>query len=158
MSIFFAEILGTFILIYLGCGVVAGDLLTFSKAKGSGWIIITLAWGLAVTLAIYAVGNISGAHINPAVTIGLAASSEFNEQFKGWSDVPIYCIGQLIGAMLGAAMVYFTIYPTGKRQMIKKKSWLYSQLLQQLKIPFPTFLAKLWELSSCYFSPESHWI
>ena len=121
MSVFFAEVLGTFILIYLGCGVVAGDLLTFSKAKGSGWIIITLAWGLAVTLAIYAVGNISGAHINPAVTIGLAASGEFNDQFKGWSDVPIYCLGQLIGAMFGAAMVYFHYLPHWEKTEDKEK-------------------------------------
>ena len=111
MSIFFAEFLGTFILIYLGCGVVAGDLLSFSKAKGSGWIIITLAWGLAVTMAIYAVGSISGAHINPAVTLGLAVSGEFNEQFRGWNDVPYYFSGQLLGAMLGSVMVYFHYLP-----------------------------------------------
>ena len=111
MSNFFAEFLGTFILIYLGCGVVAGDLLSFSKAKDSGWIIITLAWGLAVTMAIYAVGNISGAHINPAVTLGLAVSGEFNEQFRGWSDVPYYFTGQLLGAMLGSVMVYLHYLP-----------------------------------------------
>ena len=111
MSIFFAEVIGTFILIYLGCGVVAGDLLSFSKAKGSGWIIITLAWGLAVTMAIYSVGSISGAHINPAVTLGLAVSGEFNEQFRGWSDVPYYFTGQLLGAMLGSVMVYFHFLP-----------------------------------------------
>jgi len=111
MSVFLAEVLGTFILIYLGCGVVAGDLLSFSKSKGSGWIIITLAWGLAVTMAIYAVGSISGAHINPAVTLGLAVSGEFNEQFKGWSDVPYYFAGQLLGAMLGSLMVYFHYLP-----------------------------------------------
>ena len=111
MSIFFAEFLGTFILIYLGCGVVAGDMLSFSKAKGSGWIIITLGWGLAVTMAIYAVGSISGAHINPAVTLGLAVSGEFNEQFSGWSDVPYYFSGQLLGAMLGSVMVYFHYLP-----------------------------------------------
>jgi len=121
MSVFFAEVLGTFILIYLGCGVNAGNLLTFSKAKESGWIIITLAWGLAVTMGIYAVGSISGAHINPAVTIGLASSGEFNDQFKGWSDVPIYCIGQLIGAMLGATMVYFHYLPHWKKTEDKEK-------------------------------------
>ena len=111
MSIFLAEVLGTFILIYLGCGVVAGDLLSFSKAKGSGWIIITLAWGLAVTMAIYAVGSISGAHINPAVTLGLAVSGEFNEHFNGWSDVPYYFAGQLLGAMLGSILVYIHYLP-----------------------------------------------
>ncbi len=121
MSIILAEVLGTFILIYLGCGVVAGDLLSFSKAKGSGWIIITLAWGLAVTMAIYAVGNISGAHINPAVTLALATSGKFNEQFQSWNDVPLYFTGQLIGAMIGALVVYFHYLPHWEKTDDKDK-------------------------------------
>lgn len=72
MSIYLAEIIGTMILIVLGDGVVANVVLNKSKAQKSGWIVIATGWGLAVTLAVYAVGRVSGAHINPAVTVGLA--------------------------------------------------------------------------------------
>ena len=81
MSTFLGELIGTMLLIILGNGVVAGVLLNKSKVKDAGWIVITLAWGLAVTFSIYAVGQISGAHINPAVTLGFAAAGEFNETF-----------------------------------------------------------------------------
>ena len=143
MSVFLAEVLGTFILIYLGCGVVAGDLLSFSKAKGSGWIIITLAWGLAVTMAIYAVGSISGAHINPAVTLGLAVSGEFNEQFKGWNDVPYYFAGQLLGAMLGSVMVYFHYLPHwGKTAESEKKLGVFATS-PAIKNPFSNLFSEI---------------
>ena len=72
-QIFASEALGTFLLILLGCGVVAGVLLPTSKAKDSGWIVITMAWGLAVFVGVYA-GYKTGAHLNPAVTIGLAVA------------------------------------------------------------------------------------
>ena len=110
MNEFIAEIVGTFILIYLGCGVVAGVLLKDSKAENSGWLVITVAWGLAVTMAIYAVGNISGAHINPAVTLGLAAAGKF-----AWSKVALYITAQFIGAVLGSVAVYFHYLPHWER-------------------------------------------
>jgi glycerol uptake facilitator protein len=103
---FIAEIIGTMILILLGDGVVAGVLLARSKAQGGGWIVITTGWGLAVAVAIYAVGRISGAHINPAVTIGLASIGEFP-----WADVPIYIVGQFIGAFIGAVLVWLAYLP-----------------------------------------------
>ena len=109
MNEFIAEIVGTFILIYLGCGVVAGVLLKDSKAENSGWLVITIAWGLSVTMAIYAVGNISGAHINPAVTLGLAAAGKF-----AWSRVAPYILAQFIGAILGSVAVYFHYLPHWK--------------------------------------------
>ncbi|RSL34807.1 aquaporin family protein [Salibacterium salarium] len=102
MSPFLGELIGTMILIILGGGVVAGVVLKGSKAEGSGWIVITVGWGLAVAMGVYAVGNFSGAHINPAVTFGLAASGEFP-----WSDVPMYIAAQMIGAILGACVVFF---------------------------------------------------
>ncbi|WP_147803105.1 MIP/aquaporin family protein [Alkalicoccus halolimnae] len=102
MSPFWGEVIGTMILIIFGGGVVAGVVLKDSKAAAGGWIVITAGWGLGVALAIYAVGNISGAHINPAVTIGLATIGEFP-----WSSVPSYIAAQVLGAMIGASLVYF---------------------------------------------------
>ncbi|MDQ3834469.1 MAG: aquaporin, partial [Actinomycetota bacterium] len=66
MTAYIAEFVGTLILILLGDGVVAGVLLRHSKAEHSGWIVITFGWAMAVAIAVYAVGAISGAHINPA--------------------------------------------------------------------------------------------
>lgn len=106
MSEYLAEFVGTAVLILLGCGVNAGASLTGSYAKGGGWIIITIGWGLAVTMAIYAVGRISGAHINPAVTIGLAASGDLEV-----SKLPGYVIAQMLGAVTGAALVWLHYLP-----------------------------------------------
>lgn len=106
MSPFFGEIIGTMLLILLGDGVVAGVVLNKTKSQNSGWIVITMGWGLAVAVAVYAVGGISGAHINPAVTIGLASIGSFP-----WADVPIYILGQMIGAFLGAVLVYLHYLP-----------------------------------------------
>ncbi|QIA27494.1 aquaporin family protein [Thermaerobacter sp. PB12/4term] len=106
MSPFLGEVLGTAILILLGDGVVANVLLNRSKGQNSGWIVITTGWALAVTVAVYVVGHVSGAHINPAVTIGLAAIGQFD-----WAQVPSYIIAQMIGAFLGAVLVYVTYLP-----------------------------------------------
>lgn len=106
MTPFLGELVGTMILIILGCGVVGGVLMKNSKAENSGWIVITVGWGLGVAMAVYAVGNISGAHLNPAVTIGLASVGEF-----AWADVPGYILAQMIGAILGAVIVYFHYLP-----------------------------------------------
>ena len=106
MSNFTAELIGTMLLILLGNGVVAGVVLKDSKAENGGWIVITLAWGLAVTFAIYAVGSVSGAHINPAVTLGLASTGEL-----AWAEVPAYLGGQLLGAIIGAALVWIFYLP-----------------------------------------------
>ncbi|WP_158737156.1 MIP/aquaporin family protein [Alteribacillus sp. YIM 98480] len=102
MSPFIGELIGTMILIIFGGGVVAGVVLKGSKAEGAGWVVITIGWGLAVTMGVYAVGNFSGAHINPAVTLGLAASGDFP-----WADVPYYITAQMIGAFIGACIVFF---------------------------------------------------
>ena len=106
MSHFMAELIGVMILIILGDGVVAGVLLNKSKAQNGGWIVITAGWGLAVMVAVYAVGRISGAHINPAVTIGLAAIGLFP-----WSDVPGYIVAQLLGGIIGGIIVYLMYLP-----------------------------------------------
>lgn len=101
MSPYLAEFLGTMLLTLLGNGVVASVLLKDSKAENAGWLTIALGWGLAVTLAIYAVGRISGAHINPAVTLALWVSGNFpGDQVFG------YMLAQFSGAFLGAVLIW----------------------------------------------------
>lgn len=101
MDIFLAEVVGTFILVIIGDGVVAGVLLQQSKAHDAGWMAITWAWGMAVALAVYMVGGVSGAHINPAVSVALAVTGGI-----GWAEVPVYVAGQLVGGFLGAVGVF----------------------------------------------------
>jgi glycerol uptake facilitator protein len=88
-------------LVLLGDGVVAAVVLSKSKAENSGWMVITTGWAMAVAIAVYVVGRISGGHINPAVTLGLAVTHQFP-----WHDVPKYLAGQFLGAFLGAVVVW----------------------------------------------------
>ena len=106
MSPLLAELLGTAILVILGDGVVANVVLQRTKGHESGWIVITTGWALAVTLAVYSVGSISGAHLNPAVTLGLATIGTFP-----WSDVPGYIVAQVAGGFLGAIVVWLAYLP-----------------------------------------------
>lgn len=106
MSPFVGEIIGTMLLILLGDGVVANVVLSKTKGSNSGWIVITWAWGLAVFVGAYSVAAVSGAHLNPAVTIGLAVAGAFS-----WGDVPTYIIAQMIGAFIGAVLVFLHYYP-----------------------------------------------
>lgn len=101
MNEFIAEVLGTAVLIFLGNGVVANVLLKDTKGHDSGWLVITTAWGFAVFVAVFMVSPYSGAHINPAVTIGLAVAGKF-----AWSKVWYFILAQMIGAMIGASLVY----------------------------------------------------
>lgn len=109
MTPFAGELIGTMILILFGGGVVGGVALKKSKAESGGWIVVTVGWGLAVALGVYAVGQASGAHLNPAVTIGFATIGDFP-----WADVPMYLLAQMIGAILGAVLVYFHYLPHWK--------------------------------------------
>jgi glycerol uptake facilitator protein len=104
-NIFVAELVGTAILILLGDGVVAAVLLNESKAQNAGWIVITFGWGMAVAIAVYSVGDFSGAHINPAVTVGLASIGA-----TPWGDVPQYILGQFAGAFIGACLVFVSYF------------------------------------------------
>ncbi len=101
MEAYLGEILGTFLLILLGNGVVANVLLKDTKGNGAGWVVITLAWGFSVFVAVFVVAGISGAHINPAVTIGLALAGKFS-----WDLVMGYIFAQMIGAILGGCVVW----------------------------------------------------
>jgi len=109
MTPFWGEVIGTLILILLGGGVCAGVSLKQSFAQSSGWIVITFGWAMAVAMAVYAVGGISGAHLNPALTLALALTGDFP-----WADVPSYMLAQMLGAFLGACLVYLHYLPHWK--------------------------------------------
>lgn len=106
MSPYLAEFLGTMLLIILGDGVVANVLLRGTKGENAGTLTIVMAWGLAVTLAIYAVGRISDAHLNPAITIALYVTKDFPA-----SQVMGYILAQMAGAFAGAVIVWMFYYP-----------------------------------------------
>jgi len=95
------EFIGTAILVLFGDGVVASTVLKKSKGENGGWVVITLAWGLAVMLGVFIAGPYSGAHLNPAVTLGLAAAGTFN-----WTFVLPYIVAQMLGGFVGAVLVY----------------------------------------------------
>lgn len=106
MSKFLAELLGTMILVFLGDSVVANVVLKKTKGNGSGWMVITTGWALAVAIPVFIFGGISGAHFNPAVTLGMASIGKL-----AWSQVAPYIIAQMIGGILGACLVYLAYLP-----------------------------------------------
>lgn len=101
VQLFIAEFIGTMLLILLGDGVVANVVLNKTKGANSGWIVITMGWGMAVFVAVFCVADVSGAHINPAVTLGLAITGNCE-----WPEVPIYLLAQFAGAAAGAGLVW----------------------------------------------------
>ena len=101
MTPFIGELIGTALLVVLGNGVVANVVLKNTKGSNSGWIVITFGWSMAVFVGVFSVANASGAHINPAVTIGLATAGKF-----AWSKVPAYILAQMLGAALGSFLVW----------------------------------------------------
>jgi glycerol uptake facilitator protein len=106
MHPFLAEVIGTAILIILGNGVVANVVLNRTKGQGGGWIVISAGWAMGVFVAVFCVTKYSGAHINPAVTIAMAAAEKLELKM-----VPIYLAAQMIGAIAGACIVYFFYRP-----------------------------------------------
>ncbi|MBU7599857.1 aquaporin family protein [Streptomyces sp. XM4193] len=98
------EVIGTAVLILLGGGVVAGVVLKRSKAFNAGWLAITFGWGIGVLTGAYISTTLSGAHLNPAVTVGIAIKE------GAWDKVPFYFLGQMIGAIIGATLVYVAYY------------------------------------------------
>lgn len=101
MTPFIAEIVGTAFLIILGNGVVANVVLNKTKGNNSGWIVITFGWAIAVFAGVFVSSAASGAHLNPAVSIGLAVAGKFS-----WAQVPMYIAAQFLGAMIGAIIVW----------------------------------------------------
>ncbi len=94
------------LLVILGDGVVANVVLNRTKGQNAGWIVITAGWAFGVTVAVYAVGSFSGAHINPAVTLAMASLGKL-----AWASVPVYVAGQMLGAFLGAGVVWLAYLP-----------------------------------------------
>ncbi|MCU9614266.1 aquaporin family protein [Caldibacillus lycopersici] len=109
MTDFLAELIGTFIVVLIGIGVAGGVILRGTKANGSGWLTISIGWGLAYMVGTYTVFAYSGAHLNPALTLGLAIIGQFS-----WSEVFVYISGQLLGAIFGAVVVYLFYLPHWK--------------------------------------------
>jgi glycerol uptake facilitator protein len=103
MTPFIAELIGTAVLITLGLSVVANVVLNHTKGNDSGLIVIALAWGIAVFVGVYISADVSGAHLNPAVTIGLAVAGKFS-----WNEVPLYILAQFIGAFIGSVLTWLT--------------------------------------------------
>ena len=110
MSPYLAEFLGTMLLIVLGDGVVANVLLRGTKGENAGTLTVVVAWGLAVTLSVYAVGRISGAHLNPAITLALSVAGDFPA-----SQVAGYILAQFAGAFIGAILVWLFYLPHWSR-------------------------------------------
>lgn len=106
MTPFVAELLGTFLLILFGAGVCANVSLQKTYAHQSGWIVIALGWAIGVFVGVFVAGTISGAHLNPAVTLGLAVAGTFP-----WADVPFYILAQVFGAFFGATLVWLHFKP-----------------------------------------------
>ncbi|MFS8203459.1 MIP/aquaporin family protein [Streptomyces sp. CWNU-52B] len=103
-DIFVGEVIGTAILILFGAGVVAAVVLNYSKAKDAGWVVIAFGWGFGVMAGAYTAAPLSGGHLNPAVTIGIAIDT------GDWDQVHIYVAGQMVGAFLGAVLCWLVYY------------------------------------------------
>ena len=138
MKIYLAEVIGTMIMIILGDGVVANVLLNRTKGQNSGWLVITTAWGLAVTIAIFCVGRISGAHLSPAVTVGLASIGSFP-----WSQVPGYILAQIFGAFIGAIVVWLLYLPHFAETTEKDLKLAVFCTAPAIRRPVPNFICEV---------------
>ena len=117
MNAYLAEFLGTAILILFGGGVCANVNLKRSAGNNADWIVIAAGWGLAVSMGVYAVGKFSGAHLNPAVTIALAMDGGFS-----WAQVPGYIVCQMLGGIVGGALVWLMYLPHWKATESQKSN------------------------------------
>ena len=132
---YFAEFIGTFFLLLLGNGVVANVNLKNTIAEGqTPWVLITTAWGFAVFVGVFITGQFSGAHLNPAVTIGLAVANKFS-----WLLVPGYLIAQVLGAMSGSwicYVIYIDHYRLTKEESIVRSTFCTGSVIRNLKNNF----------------------
>ena len=129
---FLMELIGTMVLVIFGDGVCCAVSLNKSKAQGAGWIVITIGWGLAVCMGVLIAGPYTGAHLNPAVSVGLAVAGKFP-----WASVPAYVAGQMIGGVIGGMVSSYgcSTRITSMPHPTKTPSWAYSvQLLPSATI------------------------
>lgn len=138
MNVYLAEVIGTMILLILGDGVVANVLLNKSKGQHGGWMVITTGWAMAVIIAIFCVGRVSGAHLNPAVTISLAAVGSFP-----WAQVPGYILAQIVGAFLGAVVVWLVYLPHWKETDDEALKLAVFCTAPAIRHPFHNFLSEV---------------
>jgi len=138
MNAYLAEFLGTCLLIIMGDGVVAGVVLKRTKSENAGWLTIVLAWGLAVTLAIFAVGKYSGAHLNPAVTVGLLVDGSFPV------DLAVgYILAQIAGAFVGAIIVWIHYLPHWKETHDAESKLAVFSTTPALRSPIANFVSEV---------------
>ena len=137
MSPILAEVFGTAILIVLGDGVVANVVLQRTKGHNSGWIVITSGWALAVTIAVYCVNHISGAHLNPAVTIALATTGAFE-----WAKVPMYIAAQIVGGFIGGVIVWLTYLPHWSATPDPASKLSVFSTIPAIRKPFANFISE----------------
>lgn len=134
MSPFTAELIGTMILILLGNGVVANVVLKDTKGNGGGWMVITTGWALAVFAGVVVAGPYSGAHLNPAVTLGLAIAGKFP-----WAQVPAFIAAQILGAMIGTFLVwvmYKDHFKITENPILKAASFYTIPAIKNVKLNF----------------------
>jgi glycerol uptake facilitator protein len=138
MTPYIAEFVGTALMILLGDGVCANIGLAKSKGFGGGWIVIATGWGLAVMVAVYAFARQSGAHFNPAITIGLASIGRFP-----WAMVPGYIIAQTAGGVMGGVLVWLTYLPHWKAsEDTDAKLWIFCTI-PAIRCPMANFLCEI---------------
>lgn len=138
MNPYLAEFLGTMLLIILGDGVVAGVVLKRTKSENAGWLTIVLAWGLAVTLAVFAVGKYSGAHLNPAVTVGLLVDGSFP------ADLAVgYILAQIAGAFVGAIIVWIHYFPHWRETHDAESKLAVFSTTPALRSPVANFISEV---------------
>ena len=132
---YLAEFIGTFFLLLLGNGVVANVNLKNTIAEGqTPWVLITTAWGFAVCVGVFITGQFSGAHLNPAVTIGLVVANKFS-----WLLVPGYLIAQVLGAMAGSwicYVIYIDHYRLTKEEGVVRSTFCTGSVIRNLKNNF----------------------
>jgi len=131
---YFGEFLGTMIMILLGNGVVANVNLDKTHSFGGGWIVVTFGWSMAVYVAVVITGDMSGAHLNPAVTLGLAFSGLFD-----WVKVAPFILAQIVGAMAGASLVYLFFknhFSITERQGAKKACFCTAPAIRNFRSNF----------------------
>lgn len=138
MSAYAAEFFGTMLLILLGDGVVASVLLKDTKSENAGWLTIVIAWGLAVTIAVFAVGRFSGAHLNPAVTFAFAIAGSFD-----WSNVVPYVLSQLAGAFAGSVLVWLHYLPHWGRTTDASAKLAVFCTAPAIRSAFPNFISEV---------------